>query len=41
MCDRIILDYYGVDHVEVSDGSMEIEHDKKCEYIRTLTKDYT
>jgi phosphosulfolactate synthase len=38
---RRILDYYGVDHVEVSDGSMEIEHDKKCEYIRTLTKDYT
>jgi len=38
---RRVLDYYGVDHVEVSDGSMEIEHDKKCEYIRTLTKDYT
>ena len=38
---RRILDYYGVDHVEVSDGSMEIEHDKKCEYIITLTKDYT
>lgn len=38
---RRILDYYGVDHVEVSDGSMEIEHDKKCEYIRILTKDYT
>jgi phosphosulfolactate synthase len=35
------MDYYGVEHVEVSDGSMEIEHDKKCEFIRTLSKDFT
>lgn len=38
---RRVLDYYGIEHVEVSDGSMEIEHDKKCEYIRTLAKDFT
>lgn len=38
---RRVMDYYGVEHVEVSDGSMEIEHDKKCEFIRTLSKDYT
>lgn len=38
---RRVMDYYGVEHVEVSDGSMEIEHDKKCEYIRTLSKDFT
>ncbi len=38
---RRVLDYYGIEHVEVSDGSMEIAHDKKCEYIRTLAKDFT
>ncbi len=38
---RRVMDYYGVEHVEVSDGSMEIEHDKKCEFIRTLSKDFT
>lgn len=38
---RRVLDYYSIEHVEVSDGSMEIEHDKKCEYIRTLAKDFT
>jgi phosphosulfolactate synthase len=31
----------GVDCAEVSDGSLEIDHEKKCEYIRTLSKDYT
>lgn len=38
---RRVMDYYGIEHVEVSDGSMEIEHEKKCEYIRTLAKDFT
>jgi phosphosulfolactate synthase len=38
---RRLIDYYGIEHVEVSDGSIEIEHDKKCEYIRTLAKDFT
>ena len=38
---RRVLDTFGIEHVEVSDGSMEIAHDIKCEYIRTLAKDYT
>ncbi len=31
----------GLDAAEVSDGSLELSHEKKCEYIRTLSKDYT
>lgn len=31
-----LLDKTGVDHVEVSDGSVEMHHDQKCEYIRKL-----
>jgi phosphosulfolactate synthase len=38
---RRLIDYYGIEHVEVSDGSIEIDHHKKCEYIRTLAKDFT
>jgi phosphosulfolactate synthase len=38
---RRVLDTFGIDHVEVSDGSMEIAHEDKCEYIRTLAKDFT
>jgi len=34
---RKVLDKYKLDLVEVSDGSIEIEHEKKCEYIRTLS----
>lgn len=30
----------GLDAAEVSDGSIELAHDKKCEYIRTLAKDF-
>ena len=37
---RRFLDKLGFDAVEISDGSMEIEHDKKCEYIHTLSKDF-
>jgi phosphosulfolactate synthase len=33
-----LLDRTGVDHVEVSDGSIEMPHDQKCEYIRKLAK---
>lgn len=33
-----LLDKYQVDYAEVSDGSIEMEHDKKCEYIATLAK---
>lgn len=30
-----------LDAAEVSDGSIELEHEKKCEYISILAKDYT
>jgi phosphosulfolactate synthase len=36
-----ILDKYKMEYAEVSDGSIEIEHDVKCEYIRKLTKQVT
>jgi phosphosulfolactate synthase len=32
---------FGLDCAEVSDGSIELDHDKKCEYISRLAKDYT
>lgn len=32
---------YGIDHVEVSDGSMDIEHAVKCKYINELAKHAT
>jgi phosphosulfolactate synthase len=32
---------FGLDCTEVSDGSIELEHDKKCEYISKLAKEYT
>jgi phosphosulfolactate synthase len=31
----------GCDSAEVSDGSLELEHDEKCEYIRKLAKNFT
>ena len=31
-----ILDKYKMEYAEVSDGSIEIEHDVKCDYIRKL-----
>lgn len=36
-----LLDKTGITMAEVSDGSLEMEHDKKCEYIRALAKDVT
>jgi len=36
-----ILDKYKMEYVEVSDGSIEIEHDIKCEYIRKLSQQVT
>jgi phosphosulfolactate synthase len=36
---RKLIDKYKVDLVEVSDGSMEMNHDEKCEYIRLLSQD--
>jgi phosphosulfolactate synthase len=36
-----VLDQYGMEYAEVSDGSIEIEHDKKCGFIRELSKQVT
>jgi phosphosulfolactate synthase len=36
-----ILDKYKLEHCEVSDGSITIEHDVKCEYISKLAKQVT
>ena len=38
---RRVLDKYGMQYAEVSDGSMDIEHDEKCEYIRKLSEQVT
>jgi phosphosulfolactate synthase len=35
------IDDLGLDSAEVSDGSIELDHAKKCEYISTLAKNYT
>lgn len=36
-----VLDQFGIEYVEVSDGSIELPHDQKCEYIRKLAQNYT
>jgi phosphosulfolactate synthase len=36
-----ILDKYKLEHAEVSDGSITIEHQVKCEYISKLAKQVT
>lgn len=38
---RRVLTEFGLEYAEVSDGSIEIHHDKKCEYISILAKDVT
>jgi phosphosulfolactate synthase len=38
---RRSLEKYGMEYVEVSDGALHIPHDRKCEFIRELAKDYT
>ena len=38
---RRVLDQYGMTYAEVSDGSMDLDHDKKCEYIEKLAKQVT
>lgn len=35
------IDALGLDCAEVSDGSIELDHGKKCEYINLLSKNYT
>ena len=36
-----VLDQYGMEYAEVSDGSLEMHQDDKCEYIRTLAQQVT
>lgn len=38
---RKVLDKYGLEFAEVSDGSVTMNHDVKCEYIRTLASQVT
>lgn len=38
---RKILDKYKMEYAEVSDGSIELPHTEKCEYIRQLSKQVT
>lgn len=38
---RRILDKYDLQYAEVSDGSIDLEHDKKLEYIRKLSEQVT
>jgi len=38
---RKLIDQYDLNMVEVSDGSIEIDHEKKCNYIKTLTSQVT
>jgi phosphosulfolactate synthase len=33
-----VLDHFNIDHAEVSDGSIEMPHDVKCDYIRRLSQ---
>lgn len=38
---RRVLETYGISHLEVSDGSIEISETDKCNLISELAKDYT
>lgn len=38
---RKVLDEFGMEYAEVSDGSIEIPHDEKCGYIRKLSEQVT
>ncbi|MES2130766.1 MAG: phosphosulfolactate synthase [Bacteroidota bacterium] len=35
------IDAYGLDTAEVSDGSINMDHDSKCEFISKLSKNFT
>lgn len=37
---RKLLNQYSITHAEVSDGSIEMHEDVKCEYIRQLAQDF-
>ncbi len=36
-----LLDKYKIEYVEVSDGSLQMEQDVKCNYIKELAKNFT
>ena len=36
-----VLDKYGLEYAEVSDGSIELDHDIKCDYIQKLARRVT
>lgn len=38
---RRVLEEFGMEYAEVSDGSMDIEHEQKCDYIRKLSEQVT
>jgi phosphosulfolactate synthase len=38
---RQFVNNLGLDTIEISDGSMRIEHSKKCQFIKSYSKDYT
>ena len=38
---RKVLDEYALEYAEVSDGSIEMDHDEKCEYISKLADQVT
>lgn len=38
---RKLLDRYGMEYAEVSDGSIDMNQDDKCDYIRTLATQVT
>lgn len=37
---RKLLKKFKIDTVEISDGSMDIDHDAKCDYIQSFAKDF-
>tara|TARA_Y100001972_G_scaffold127265_1_gene183605 strand:+ start:7291 stop:7995 length:705 start_codon:yes stop_codon:yes gene_type:complete len=36
-----VLEDFGLEYAEVSDGSITLDHEKKCDYISTLSKQVT
>ncbi len=36
-----LMERYKIEYTEVSDGSLLIPHDKKCEFIKDLSRDFT
>lgn len=38
---RRVIDEFGLEYAEVSDGSIDLDHDKKCKYIEILSKQVT